>query len=118
MKFIGHRIAFVFAAAAAFFALAGKGDDAVGVMSIDAGTNGVVEAAMPFNAVDGNGPSDFISGFFMGDGSIFSDRLYRFPADSGNEPVPDFEYYGVRPHSIKQATLIDVVLSKSLWRSA
>jgi len=30
MKFIGHR--FVFAAAAAFFAFAGKGDDAVGVM--------------------------------------------------------------------------------------
>ena len=90
MKFIGHR--FVFAAAAAFFALAGKGDDAVGVMSIDAGTNGVVEAEMPFDAVDGNGPSDFISGFFMGDGSIFSDRLYRFPADSGNEPTPDFGF--------------------------
>ena len=53
MKFIGHR--FVFAAAAAFFALAGKGNDAVGVMSIDAGTNGVVEAEMPFDAVDGNG---------------------------------------------------------------
>jgi len=86
MKFIGHRFVF---AAAAFLALAGKGD-AVGVMSIDAGTNGIVEAEMPFDAVDGNGPSDFISGFFMGDGSIFSDRLYRFPADSGNEPLPDF----------------------------
>ena len=52
MKFIGHRFVF---AAAAFLALAGKGDDAVGVMSIDAGTNGVVEAEMPFDAVDGNG---------------------------------------------------------------
>ncbi len=30
MKFMGHRIAFAFAAV--FFALAGKGDDAVGVM--------------------------------------------------------------------------------------
>ena len=30
-------------------------DYAVGVMSIDAGTNGVVEAEMPFDAVDGNG---------------------------------------------------------------
>ena len=52
MKFIGHRFVF---AAAAFLAFAGKGDDAVGVMSIDAGTNGVVEAEMPFDAVDGNG---------------------------------------------------------------
>ena len=66
MKFIGHR--FVFAAAAAFFALAGKGNDAVGIVRVDAGTNGVVEAEMPFDAVVGDGPSDFISGFFMGDG--------------------------------------------------
>lgn len=65
MKFIGHRFVF---AAAAFLSFAGKGDDAVGVMSIDAGTNGVVEAEMPFDAVDGNRSSDFISGFFMGDG--------------------------------------------------
>ena len=57
MKFIGHR--FVFAAAAAFLAFAGKGDDAVGVMSIDAGTNGIVEAEMPFNAFGGNGPASF-----------------------------------------------------------
>ena len=57
MKFIGHRIAFAFAAA--FLALAGKSDDAVGVMRIDAGTNGVVEAEMPFDAVDGNGPASF-----------------------------------------------------------
>ena len=57
MKFIGHRIAFAFAAV--FFALAGKGDDAVGVMSIDAGTNGIVEAEMPFNAFGGNGPASF-----------------------------------------------------------
>ena len=55
MKFIGHRFVF---AAAAFLALAGKGD-AVGVMSIDAGTNGIVEAEMPFDAVDGNGPASF-----------------------------------------------------------
>jgi hypothetical protein len=33
MKFIGHRIAFAFAAV--FLALAGKGDDVVGVMRID-----------------------------------------------------------------------------------
>ena len=57
MKFIGHR--FVFAAAAAFLAFAGKGDGAVGVMSIDAGTNGVVEAEMPFNAFGRNGPASF-----------------------------------------------------------
>jgi hypothetical protein len=56
MKFIGHRFVF---AAAAFLALAGKGDDAVGVMSIDAGTNGIVEAEMPFNAFGGNGPASF-----------------------------------------------------------
>ena len=43
MKFIGHR--FVFAAAAAFLALSGTGDDAVGVMRID--------------AVGGNGPASF-----------------------------------------------------------
>ena len=57
MKFVGHR--FVFAAAAAFLSFAGKGDDAVGVMSIDAGTNGIVEAEMPFNAFGGNGPASF-----------------------------------------------------------
>ena len=34
-------------------------DDAVGVMSIDAGTNGIVEAEMPFNAFGGNGPASF-----------------------------------------------------------
>ena len=39
MKFIGHR--FAFAVAAAFIVFAGKGIDAVGVMRIDAGTNGV-----------------------------------------------------------------------------
>ena len=57
MKFIGHR--FVFAVAAAFIVFAGKGEDAVGVMSIDAGTNSIVETEMPFNAVDGNGPASF-----------------------------------------------------------
>jgi len=43
MKFIGRR--FAFAVAAAFLAFAGKGEDAVGVMGID--------------AVDGNGPASF-----------------------------------------------------------
>jgi hypothetical protein len=57
MKFIGHK--FAFAVSAAFLALAGKCDDAVGVMSIDAGTNGIVEAEMPFNAFGGNGPASF-----------------------------------------------------------
>jgi hypothetical protein len=57
MKFIGHK--FAFAVAVACLALVGKGDDAVGVMSIDAGTNGIVEAEMPFNAFGGNGPASF-----------------------------------------------------------
>jgi hypothetical protein len=57
MKFIGHK--FAFAVAVAFLALVGKDDDAVGVMSIDAGTNGIVEAEMPFNAFGGNGPASF-----------------------------------------------------------
>ena len=55
MKFIGHR--FVFAAAAAFLSFAGKGDDAVGVMSIDAGTNGSIVT----NAVFDRGVSAMFS---------------------------------------------------------
>ena len=57
MKFIGHRIAFL--VAAVFLAFAGKGDDAVGVMRIDAGTNSVIEAEMPFDALGWNGPASF-----------------------------------------------------------
>jgi len=85
-----------------FFALAtiagiSFADDAAGVLRIDAGTNGVVETAMPFDAIagngesgTGNGPGDFISGGFMGDGSAFSDRLYRIPAADWNWQPSDF----------------------------
>ena len=40
MKFIGHKFAFV--VAVAFLALAGKGDDAVGVLRVDTDTNNIV----------------------------------------------------------------------------
>ncbi|MBR7180821.1 MAG: hypothetical protein IKD42_04340 [Kiritimatiellae bacterium] len=105
-----HRV--IFLVAVMFSAFAGKGDDAVGIVRVDAGTNGVVEAEMPFDAVDGNGPSDFISGFFMGDGSIFSDRLYRFPLSTNDYPLttnacPDetddyaFYSYGAQYHGVR-----------------
>ena len=52
MKFIGHK--FVFAVAVAFLALAGKGDDAVGVLRVDTDTNNIVAVEMPFDAIAGN----------------------------------------------------------------
>ena len=63
-------------------------DDAVGVLRVDVGTNEVVEVEMPFEMGIGNDPSDFISGSFIGDGSIFSDRLYLFPASTN-----DYAFY-------------------------
>ena len=52
MKFIGHK--FVFAVTVAFLALAGKGDDAVGVLRVDTDTNNIVAVEMPFEAIVGN----------------------------------------------------------------
>ena len=72
--------AFAVAALAGATAIA---DDVVGVMKVDAGTNGVVEFEMPFSAMSGTGPSGYVSGAFLGDGGEFSDRLFRFDAATG-----------------------------------
>jgi len=91
-----HRV--IFLVAVMFSALAGKGDDAVGIVHVDAGTNGVVETAMPFDAVPYGGaeascgPASFISGLFLGDGSIFSDRLYRFPLSTNDYSLTTNDY--------------------------
>ena len=93
MKFIGHRIAF---AAAAFFALAGKGDDAVGVMSIDAGTNGSIVT----NAVFDRGVtamfSPSISDYDKADILAFHIPAVSSPAGKvvtdGDEPQDGLDY--------------------------
>jgi hypothetical protein len=97
MKFIGHK--FAFAVAVACLALAGTGDDAVGVLRVDTDTNNIVAVEMPFDAIAGNGelgtgigPANFISGTFMGDGSIFSDRLYRFPLTTNDYALTTNNY--------------------------
>ena len=79
MKFIGHRI--FFAVVAAILALAGKGDDAVGVFKVDVESNDEVVVEMPLNGL-GNG-SRFTAGPFAGDGGEGSDRLYVFSAADG-----------------------------------
>ena len=43
-------------------------DDLAGVMSVDAGTNGVVEFEMPFAPMEPIGPQGYVSGIFLGDG--------------------------------------------------
>lgn len=55
MKFTVESTIYIAATCCLATMLSAFADDAVGVMSIDAGTNGVVEAEMPFDAVDGNG---------------------------------------------------------------
>ena len=37
-------------------------DDAVGLVRVDAGTNGVVETEMPFSPIDDSGPLGYVSG--------------------------------------------------------
>ncbi len=53
MKFTVESTIYIAATCCLTTMLSAFADDAVGVMSIDAGTNGVVEAEMPFDAVDG-----------------------------------------------------------------
>ena len=60
-----------------------RADDAVGVLRVDAGTNGLVEVEMSFAPMDGAGPVGYVSGVFLGDGGAFSDRLYRRDASTG-----------------------------------
>lgn len=58
-------------------------DDAVGLVRVDAGTNGVVEAEMPFSPIGDSGPIGYVSGAFLGDGGEFSDQLFRYDASTG-----------------------------------
>lgn len=67
----------------AFSSLNSYADDVVGVMRVDAGTNGLVEVQMPFNPLDDGGLEGYIAGLFVGDGGDFSDRIYRHDATLG-----------------------------------
>ena len=58
-------------------------DDAVGLVRVDAGTNGVVETEMPFSPIGDSGPIGYVSGAFLGDGGEFSDQLFRYDASTG-----------------------------------
>lgn len=58
-------------------------DDLAGVMSVDAGTNGVVEFEMPFASMEPIGPQGYVSGIFSGDGGEYSDRLFKYDSVSG-----------------------------------
>ena len=58
-------------------------DDLAGVMSVDAGTNGVVEFEMPFAPMEPIGPQGYVSGIFSGDGGEYSDRLFKYDSVSG-----------------------------------
>jgi hypothetical protein len=53
-------------------------------LRVDTDTNNIVAVEMLFDAIAGNGelgtgigPANFNSGTFLGDGSIFSDRLFE-----------------------------------------
>ncbi len=59
-------------------------DDAVGLIRVDAGTNGLVEAEMPFSPIGDSGPLGYVSGAFLGDGGEFSDQLFRYDALTGD----------------------------------
>ena len=70
-----------FLVAASVLASGAFADDAVGVLHVDAGTNGVAEVDMPFAPMSDIGPLGYVSGLFCGDGGAFSDRLFlRNPA--------------------------------------
>ena len=69
--------------AASVLASGAFADDAVGVMRVDAGTNGFAEAEMPFAPMSDIGPLGYVSGLFCGDGGEFSDRLYRRDSATG-----------------------------------
>ena len=65
------------------FAGYSRADDVVGVVRIDANTNGLVEVEMPFEPMGNTGPSGFVAGLFTGDGSLSSDLLFCRSAVSG-----------------------------------
>ena len=65
------------------FAGYSRADDVVGVVRIDANTNGLVEVEMPFEPMGNTGPSGFVAGLFTGDGSLSSDLLFCRSAASG-----------------------------------
>ena len=70
---------------AIFASVSSVADDLAGVMSVDAGTNGVVEFEMPFAPMEPIGPQGYVSGIFLGDGGDYSDRLFKY--DSVSEMV-------------------------------
>lgn len=59
-------------------------DDTVGVMRVEAGTNGLVEVDMPFAPMSDVGPLGYVAGLFCGDGGEFSDMLFRQDALTGD----------------------------------
>ena len=61
-------------------------DDTVGVMRVEAGTNGLVEVDMPFAPMSDVGPLGYVAGLFCGYGGEFSDILFRHPS-SGSVSV-------------------------------
>ena len=79
-KSIAARLICLFVLA---FAGYSRADDVVGVMRVDANTNGLVEVEMPFEPMGNTGPSGFVAGLFMGDGSLSSDLLFCRSAGSG-----------------------------------
>ena len=83
MKYFKRILARLFCLFVLAFAGYSRADDVVGVVRIDANTNGLVEVEMPFEPMGNTGPSGFVAGLFTGDGSLFSDLLFCRSAVSG-----------------------------------
>ena len=60
-----------------------RADDAVGLMRVDDGTNGLAETVMPFVPMDESGPAGYLTGLLIGDGGEFSDQLFRRDDSTG-----------------------------------
>ena len=76
-------VAAILTVAAVMLVHAALADDAVGLVRVDAGTNGLVETEMPFSPIGDSGPLGYASGAFLGDGGEFSDQLFRYDASTG-----------------------------------
>ncbi len=76
-------VAAILTVAAVMLVHAALADDAVGLVRVDAGTNGLVEAEMPFSPIGDYGPIGYVSGAFLGDGGEFPDQLFRYDASTG-----------------------------------
>ena len=76
MKYFKRILARLFCLFVLAFAGYSRADDVVGVVRIDANTNGLVEVEMPFEPMGNTGPSGFVAGLFTGDGSLSSDLLF------------------------------------------